>query len=62
MPAQRDQESILGLPSAQVVVAVVAESEPMCVDGHCGLGPDCEARTAQIQRDSLHFRLRSLRS
>ena len=62
MPAQRDQESILGLPSAQVVVAVVAESERMCVDEHCGLGPDYEAHTVRIQKDSLHFRLRSLRS
>jgi hypothetical protein len=62
MPAQGDQESILGLPSAQVAMAVVAESERMCVGGHCGLVPDYEARTVQIQKDSLHSRLRSLRS
>ena len=54
-----DQESILGLPLAQVAAA---ESERMCVDEHCGLGPDCEAHTVRIQKDSLHSRLRSLRS
>jgi len=54
-----DQESILGLPLAQVEVA---ESERMCVGGRYGLVPDCEAHTVQIQRGSLDSHLRSLRS
>ena len=60
--AWRMQQSILGLPSPQVVVAVVATSERTYDGGHCGLAPGCEARTVQIQKDSLHSHSRSLRS
>lgn len=62
MPVQRDRAPTLGLPSAQGEVAAVAVSEQMCGGGHCGLVRDCEVRTAQIQKDSLDSRLRSLRS
>ena len=58
----RRQQSVLGLPSPQVVVAVVAESERMYVGGHCGLALGCEARTVQVQKDSPHSHSRSLRS